>query len=396
MSHKDPAQLNNTLISAIWKEGLVRAPGVQEAFRHVHRHLFLPGVPLERVYTDQAIPLKYDRNGFLISSCSQPTMIAIMLDQLRLKPGDNVLEIGTASGYNAALMQHIVGPQGHVTTVEIDRDLAEQAEKNLNRAKASDVRVVNADGAFGYLPRAAYDHIIATVGVWDLPPAWVRQLKDKGNLLVPFWVDGMQVSACFRKQDDGTLLSQDNRGCAFVYMRGDEAVPDMRRQVGSTSLYIVSDSAPNVDTVQLHTLLSNDYELVNIEPRLKAAEYWSSVQPYVMMNTPPPARFVLYSVMEGNKAYGLEGQGLGLILPGSAVFAPYREVGVVHAYGGSDALVLFQNILYRWKADNYPSMRHLRLRLIPRGAAPEAVETGKLVERRHHVLHIWQEQPNPS
>jgi protein-L-isoaspartate(D-aspartate) O-methyltransferase len=391
MSAKTPDQLNQQLISAIWKEGMVRAQGVQNAFQATPRHLFLPDVPLEKVYTDVAIPLKYDHSGILVSSCSQPTMIAIMLDQMRLKVGDNVLEIGTASGYNAAIMKHVVGDNGTVTTIEIDKELALQAEKNLNRAKVNDVRVVNADGAFGYLPRAAYDHIIATVGVWDIPPVWIRQLKDNGALTVPLWLDGIQVSAKFTRQADGTLLSSDNRACAFVYMRGEESTPEFRRQVGSSSLYIVSDATPHIDTVRLHTLLGDNHEIANIEPRLKPRDYWNGLQIYLMMNVPPRADFVLYSVSEEMKAYGLEGNGMGLIMPSSAVFAPYQEAGVTYSFGGSEAFVLLQAVFDAWNAKDRPMMRLLRVRLIPKNGEVPTIETGKLYERRHHYVQVWLE-----
>lgn len=385
-----PDQLNRNLIAAIWKEGIVSAPGVQDAFRHVARHVFLPDFPLETVYSDVAIPLKFDHAGFVVASSSQPTMMAIMLDQMRLKPGDNVLEIGTATGYNAAIMAHIVGQHGYITSIEIDKDLAQQAEKNLSRARFSDVRVVNADGAYGYLPRAAYDHIIATAGVWDIPPAWIRQLKDTGCLLAPIWVNGMQVSALFNQEEGGTLLSTDNRGCSFVYVRGEEAVPDMRRQIGSTSLYIVSNAAPHIDTVRLQMLLSDDYEFVNIEPRLNAAEYWTGAQASILLNMPHNASFFLYHVNEDMQAYGISGRGIGILMPGSAVFAPYEERGVAHVFGGSEALMLLQSLLSKWMAQGRPTMKQLRLRLYPRNGVPPEITTGILYERKYHWLHVWQ------
>lgn len=387
----EPDGLNRQLIAAIWKEGLVNVPGVQDAFQRVPRHLFLPHVPLEKAYADQAVPLKYDRNGRMVSSCSQPTMMAVMLDQLRLKAGDNVLEIGTASGYNAAIMQRIVGLQGYVTSIELDRDLADQAIKNLARARVPDVRVVHADGAFGYLPRAAYDHIIATVGVWDVPPVWIRQLKENGSLVVPLWVDGMQVSACFRRQPDGSLLSSDNRSCAFVTMRGEEASPNFTCAVGSSGLMLTSDTAPALDTARLHTLLSNDHDLVNIEPRLNARDYSSGLQMYLALNAPSAAHFFVYSVGDTMNAYGLSGRGVGLVMPGSAVFASYEEVGAVHVYGGSEAFENLQALISQWAAAGRPSIKTLRLHLMPHDDHISVPTRGKRFRRRHHDLHLWYE-----
>jgi protein-L-isoaspartate(D-aspartate) O-methyltransferase len=393
MSNETQAyQLNQKLISAIWKEGMVRAMGVQEAFNAVPRHLFMPDLPLEQVYEDRALPLKYDNSGLLISSCSQPTMIAIMLDQMRLKTGDNVLEIGSASGYNAALMKHIVGTHGNVTTIELDPELAKFANNNLNRARMSDVKVVNADGAYGYLPRAAYDHIVATVGVWDIPPSWIKQLKDGGVLLAPITVDGMQVSAKFTRQADGSLLSVDNRGCAFVYMRGDEGFADIRQQVGSSTLTIVSESAKEaIDTVRLQTLLRADAEIANIEPRLKPQEFWRGLQVYLLMHMPTTAQFVLYTVAEELQSFGLQGHGMAIIMAGSAVFVPYTEIGVAHYFGGSDAFVLLQNLIDQWIKDQRLGMESLRLQLVAKGT-PAPTHVNKVYSRRHHDLWVWMEK----
>ena len=388
---KSPQELHRHLISAIWKEGLVRVPSVYKAFLKVPRHLFLPDTPLEQAYADEAVPLKYDQSGRLISSCSQPTMIAIMLEQLQVRPGHNVLEIGTASGYTAALLYHIVGPQGYVTSVEVERDLAEQAEKNLLRAKVMGVRVVNADGAYGYLPRAAYDRILATVGVWDVPTAWPRQLKPDGILVVPISLDGVQVSAAFRPQPDGSLLSTDNRPCAFVTMRGEEASPMQSVAVGSTGLVLYSAEASRMDTARLRALMSADHELVNVEPRLSPADYWRGLQFFLMLYRPPEAVFFTYGVAESAQPYGLSGRGLGLLLPGSAVFASFEEPGAAHVFGGSEALLLLQALMHEWVAANRPGSAQLRLRLIPQTDEAPQVAVGRLFTRRAHHLHAWYE-----
>lgn len=366
-------------------------PKLRDAFLEVPRHVFLPNLPVEKAYEDTSVPLKTNASGMVTASVSQPTMMAIMLDQLQLKAGDNVLEIGTASGYNAAIMQYLVGDSGHVTTIEIDKELAEQAERNLIRANMGQVKVVHADGAVGYAPRAAYDHIIATVGVWDIPPLWTKQLKDSGRIVAPIWIDGVQMSACFTKQPDGTLLSKDNRGCAFVYMQGADAMPDMRRQVASSALTIISDAVEAIDTVRLHTLLSDDSGICNLDSRLSPRQYWDGFQLYLMLNIPPNTHFVLYAVREDRNAYGLEKRGVALIMPTAAAFVPYHEMGVCHCFGGSDAYLHMQEALDAWDASGRPNAHLLRLRLIPKTQPKPDITHGKLYERRHHYLHAWLE-----
>src|SRR3984957_3055222 len=148
---------------------------VAAALHAVPRHLFLPGQPPEATYADDAIVTKRDQAGQPISSSSQPAIMAIMLEQLGLAPGHRVLEIGAGTGYNAALISHIVGPSGQVTSIDIDPELVGTAREHLASAGFTEVTVTCADGAGGDPGHAPYDRIIATVGVSDLAPAWLAQ-----------------------------------------------------------------------------------------------------------------------------------------------------------------------------------------------------------------------------
>lgn len=379
------AQLD--LLNKMRKAGRLKDPRIEAAFRKVPRHMFLPGLPIDQAYADEAVPLKKDPGGLVVSSASQPTMMSIMFEQLDLQPGDNVLEIGTASGYNAALMRQLVGEEGHVTTVEIDNDLANQATRNLAMATISDVQVVHADGVLGYAPRAAYDAIIATAGIWDVPEMWKRQLKKEGRIVAPIWLDGVQVSARFDLQPDGTLLSTDNRPCAFVYLRGEAAGPDMRRRIGSTSLYLISESARDVDTAALHTLLSDDHEYCRLESTIDEYSVWYGLQLYLMLYQPKDVTFALYAIIEGQKAYGMEGRGVALFDHASAMFLPYDGNGQGHCFAGADALFRMQAAYDEWKAMGMPRTESLRVRLIPKNQ--KAPTEGRVYTRRDHYLQVW-------
>src|SRR5262249_57163810 len=107
----DASALHRALIDALVGRGALADSRIEAAFRAVPRHLFLPGMKVDDVYRDQAIPTKIV-DGEAISSSSQPEMMAIMLEQLQLEPGLSVLEIGAGTGYNAALMSHVVGEAG--------------------------------------------------------------------------------------------------------------------------------------------------------------------------------------------------------------------------------------------------------------------------------------------
>jgi protein-L-isoaspartate(D-aspartate) O-methyltransferase len=202
---------------------------VAEALRTVPRHVFLPDLPPVSAYRDEAIVTKRGADGQPISSSSQPTIMAIMLDQLGLAPGHRVLEIGAGTGYNAALMKRIVGAEGVVVTVDIDPDVAERARAHLIAAGYPDVTVVCGDGAAGYPAGAPYDRVIATVGVSDLAPAWLRQLVPGGRIVVPLDVRGTQRSVAF-EQAGGAWQSRSLVPCGFMRMRGTLAGPE-RTQV---------------------------------------------------------------------------------------------------------------------------------------------------------------------
>lgn len=180
--------LREELVSQVRTRGISEV--VTDALRAVPRHVFLPDLPAETVYRDDAIVTKRDGGGRPISSSSQPAIMALMLDQLGVEPGQRVLEIGTGTGYNAALLAHLVGPEGQVVSVDIDPELVTLAGEHLAVAGHPEVRLVCGDGSEGFWPGAPYDRVISTVGVWDLAPAWLGQLGPGGRLVAPLDLRG--------------------------------------------------------------------------------------------------------------------------------------------------------------------------------------------------------------
>ncbi len=164
------------------EKGSIDSKEVEKAFRKVKRHAFLQGfVPPEEAYLDQAIMIKGH-----ISSASQPHVMSMMLEMLELTKGHKVLEIGTASGYNAALLVELVGRDDLVYTMEIEADLAERSGIILREQGYAGVTVIAGDGRKGYSIAAPYDRIIITAEADTIYPQLIDQLKDKGILLTPF------------------------------------------------------------------------------------------------------------------------------------------------------------------------------------------------------------------
>ena len=135
----DAAALHQALVDQLKDDGHIESPRVEGAFRAVPRHHFLPEQPIAEAYRNRAIPTKH-LDGEAVSSSSEPAIMAIMLEMLDLQPGQNVLEIGAGTGYNAALMAQIVGETGQVTAIDIDQDIVEAAQAHLAAAGAEAAR----------------------------------------------------------------------------------------------------------------------------------------------------------------------------------------------------------------------------------------------------------------
>ena len=248
--------LNQALIDELKEKGYIQSSSVEAAFRAVLRHHFLPGRPVEEVYSDRAISAKQDEHGQWISSSSQPAIMAIMLEQLGLEPGHKVLEIGAGTGYNAALMAHIVGETGEIVTVEIDEDLAEAAREHLTFAGFERVQVACADGGYGYPEAAPFDRIILTVGAPDIVPAWRDQMKPGGRMVLPLMLKGSMKAIAFKWINDH-LASISVKDCGFIPLRGDFALTISNRvQLGpDQGLYLENEAEFLIDPGEAYDLL---------------------------------------------------------------------------------------------------------------------------------------------
>lgn len=218
MTADEATERRAALIAALEREGVLRDASVRATMLTVPRHRFLPHEPLDRAYANAAVATKF-AGAVSISSASQPSMVAIMLEQLRVAPGMRVLEIGAGTGYNAALLRVLAGPAGHVTTVDIDEDITDAARRQLASIGITDVDVITGDGAAGYLPNAPYDRVILTVNAGDIAPTWVEQMEAGGVLVLPLSIGPAQFSIAFTKNDD-VLRATGMQPCGFMPLRG--------------------------------------------------------------------------------------------------------------------------------------------------------------------------------
>jgi protein-L-isoaspartate(D-aspartate) O-methyltransferase len=200
-------EANERLVVQLIARGALWSPPLVAAFRATPRHRFLerfyhysrrggwrevaahaPGrAELRLLYGDRALTTRLSeptpgRPQVPISSSSQPSLMAQMLEDLRLTPGQRVLEVGSGTGYNAALMAHVTGP---VLSVEVDRRVLAEAEGHLRAFPDREVTFRHADGRDGWPGATPYDRVIVTAATPDLEPAWLGQLAEGGVLLAP-------------------------------------------------------------------------------------------------------------------------------------------------------------------------------------------------------------------
>ncbi len=224
----DAERLRNALVDQLRADGHARTPAVETALRTVPRHVFVPDASLEDAYVNAPVHIKYDTDGTSISCASQPGVVALMLDQLDAQPGERILELGAGTGYNAALLAHLVGETGHVTTLDVDDDLVEGARAHLAAAGMTNVEAVTRDGALGYAKGAPYDRIIATVGAHGVPHAWLQQLAPGGRLLVPQRLKGTVSRSIAYEHRDGRWVSLSSEMNTFMPLRRGIADDDRR------------------------------------------------------------------------------------------------------------------------------------------------------------------------
>lgn len=174
--------LKEALIRSLAKDGYLKTPAVTGAFRKIDRADFVQEENKKEAYENYPFSIGFGQ------TISQPLTVAFMLELLEPKPGEKILDVGTGSGWQAALLAHIVGEQGIVVAVERIADLFMLAGKNISKYGFLDsgvVKLINADGSKGYAVAAPFDKIIAAAAGSKIPEAWKEQLKVGGRIVAP-------------------------------------------------------------------------------------------------------------------------------------------------------------------------------------------------------------------
>ena len=229
--------------------GSVRSTAWRRAFANVPRHLFVPTFHLrtpegtvtytdqtpgrlEAIYSDATLITRFSPEGLAVSSSAEPSLMALMLEDLQVRDGMKVLEVGTGTGYNAALLSERLG-SALVTSIDVDEEWVAQARKALDRAGHRPV-LATTDGSQGYPANAPYQRILATCGLGRIPMAWLGQLDEGGLILANVGLGLVRL----RKDPDGYARGHFLPGSAgFMRLRSPSVpgLPTLKRVLSATA-----------------------------------------------------------------------------------------------------------------------------------------------------------------
>ncbi len=191
----------------------IRSPAVLDAMRDVPRHRFVPDLSIERAYSDHALPTA---DGQTIS---QPYIVARMTELLDVKPGMKILEVGTGTGYQTAILDHM---GAEIVTIERSPELHELARATLAEVcPMASIRLLLNDGTLGYPSDAPYDRILVTAAAPRTPNAYKSQLTDPGRLVIPLGDRHTQTLNVIERQNNHFITTEDI-ACRFVPLIGQD------------------------------------------------------------------------------------------------------------------------------------------------------------------------------
>ncbi|GAA0955909.1 methyltransferase, FxLD system [Actinocorallia libanotica] len=406
----DISTLREKAIAELIAADTIRSKEVEEAFRAVPRHVFIPEATVEEAWAPfKAVPTKRDEHGNTISSVSDMHVQSYMLTAAQIRSGMNILEYGSG-GYFAALTAEVVGPSGHVTSVDIDEDVTNRASELLDKAGyASRVEVLLADAGAGVPHRAPYHRIMATMGVWEIPWVWVDELTDDGLLVVPLRIRGLTRTIAFAKDPEtGGLVSVDSKMFGFVPVQGEGAHQTKLVLLGDGEVTLAfddDDHAGSLDPAQLHDVFDSERVEVWSGAVIGNFELLDTVQ--MWMATTQDG--FCWLTLDGDRDSGavslpggrkralavVDGPNLAYVLTRTATTAEKSVEFGVHAYG-PDATGLAERIaeqLRVWGRDHRggPGAQY---RIYPAGTPDHAIPDGRIIDKSASRVSIsWPDAP---
>jgi len=330
------------------------------------------------LYADRPLSLFGNDDQNILSTISQPSLVLRMLDLLELKVGDRVLELGAGSGWSAALMGRIVGQKGHVVSLEIIPELAQNAAQNIASLGIANVQILTGDGAQGCDNSAPYDRVVFTAGTFDLPHYFYEQLRDQGLLLVVFKTEGGGDHLFLLRKTEDHFESLWSARCGFVQLRGSYQFDDLEPNT-------LDKAIPEWSQLQNREISKRRFWWgAKAEP----TRVWSTVGIRSFLGITEPA-FRAFKTAKLEDSTEHHYFGLWDAASGSLVIA--RDDWLI-TYGNHKAEERLLQRLHHWVEIGMPSAASLDLKVYPIGAYVPTSDNQWLVKRRDSQF-LWSLQP---
>ncbi len=369
--------------------GHILPPALRQAFLDCPRHLFVSRYQsrldrqwyevgpdnlkehLPHLYANDALLIYQQPGSQQISTISQPSLVLEMLALLDLKPGHKVLEIGTGSGWNAALMGKLVGEEGQVYTLELIGELAQESKKRLQSLSIQSVTVLEGDGGEGYPPAAPFDRIVFTAGAYDIPLPIHQQLREGGLLLAVIKIPGGGDNLFLLRKEKEGLRSTFSAPVAFIPMLGKYHIPELEAaELGS---FLKAKGLP-----------AGEFS--------RTPFWWGGQGQWSLMRRTEGLRSFFYLALPGYQVFrGLKEEEMpffGVYDHQSHSLVVARE-DMLLTYGNAGAKDKLLQTLKEWVKLGMPASTSFQLEIFPKGCLPGQRPTHWVLEREDS-LFIWQ------
>lgn len=348
---------------------------IRQAFMDTPRHLFAPRFysstkrdwveqkeadlrdHLAELYSDHPLCIYRDENGKSLSTVSQPSLVLYMLDLLELEQGQRVFELGGGSGWNAAMMGRLVGPNGQVVSLEIIDGLVPSARETLDRLALNQVHFSSGDANLGCKGKT-FDRGIFTASAWDLPRCFFEQIKEGGLLLFVLKTQPNYDLLCLlRKASDTQFDSELHFSCSFVPVTGSNRHPTLQPIAAAKLTLPKSESEISWDDIKIsNTLISDFIDFLKL--------VFDCQQTYLLDSH--------------DLDFDEEFWAVGTPEEGSLIL--FNEDRLIQ-YGTDSSLIALRRAAKRWQKAKQPGIEDMNLSVFRTGHAPEPTNDQWLVSR---------------
>ena len=363
---------------------------IETAFLETPRHLFVRRYKLsgERewhevdennleehlplLYQDRSLTLWKEDEDKRVSTISQPSLVLYMLNLLKLEPGHKVLELGAGSGWNAALIGHLVGASGHVYSMEIIPEIAKTATENIDRFGINNVSIIEKDAVDGYEEESPFDRIIFTAGTFDLPRNLYNQIKEGGLLLVVIKIEGGADNLFLLEKKGEYFESLDSLPCKFVPVTGKYSLDSLE------PIYL--EDLPNWNELQNREISRTHFWW----GYKKGNNVWYTMPIRFFLSISEP----LFQTFQSLKRNSKEKSFFGIWDRENQSLAIARDNQII-AYGNPQARERLLSNIHSWVNLGMPGATCFKLQIYPIDL-PVHIEDNRWVVKRRESQFIWQ------